>query len=253
MEELMGLSEGLSAGLSAPTMQLMQHLKDVTHAEIKEEIQPVEAMAALLGQEIEMANKYQIVDSDSGNGIFSAIEKTDFVTRQMGRFCPDCAPWNVDLTYDGAPAFKLEKPWTLSCCCFNRPVMTVQDAQGNPVGSVVDPFTCCNLAFHARDSEGKDVATIDGGCCQWGLLCPCPLGPGSRVTMDIQASDGRKIGEIVKKKSLKWFIQDDVDNYSVTFGEVDEIAKLLVLAVSIFMDFKYFNESARDESLLPET
>eukprot|EP00438_Fugacium_kawagutii_P021403 Skav232450 [mRNA] locus=scaffold189:472577:487389:- [translate_table: standard] len=65
-------------------------------------------------------------------------------------------------------------------CCFNRPILTVQDVQGVPVGSVVDPCTCCNLVFHAKD------------------------------TIDFQHRYGRQIGEIVKKiKCCKWLIQED--------------------------------------------
>jgi len=230
-------------------MQSMEHLKSVTHAEIKEEIRIVEAITAALGQEIEMANKYRIVDSHTGGDIFYAVEQTDCITRQLKQCCPDCAAWNVDLLYAGNPAFKLEKAWTATCCCFNRPIVTVQDTSGVPVGHVVDPCTCCNLVFHAKDHEDRDLVTIDGGCCQLGLFCPCPCGPCSRVTFAIQNPEGRQIGEIVKKiKCCKWMIQEDVDNYEIEFGEVGHpAAKLMVLAVAIFMDFKYFNESSRDD------
>ena len=37
-------------------------------------------------------------------------------------------------------------------CCFNRPIVTVEDTSGVPVGHVVDPCTCCNLVFHAKDA-----------------------------------------------------------------------------------------------------
>lgn len=37
-----------------------------------------------------------------------------------------------------------------------------------------------------QDHEGRDLVTIDGGCCQLGLFCPCPCGPCSRVTFEIQ-------------------------------------------------------------------
>eukprot|EP00435_Cladocopium_sp_Y103_P006210 s196_g2.t1 len=169
----------------SPPMQSMEHLKSVTHAEIKEEIRIVEAITAALGQEIEMANKYRIVDSHTGGDIFYAVEQTDCITRQLKQCCPDCAAWNVDLLYAGNPAFRLEKAWTATCnlpatsdmgCCFNRPIVTVQDTSGIPVGHV------------------------------------------------------------------------DVDNYEIEFGEVGHpAAKLMVLAVAIFMDFKYFNESSRDD------
>jgi len=233
----------------SPPMQSMEHLKTVTHAEIKEEIRIVEAITAALGQEIEMANKYRVVDGRTGGDIFYAVEQTDCLTRQLKQCCPDCAPWNVDLLYAGAPAFKLDKAWTATCCCFNRPLLTVQDTSGIPVGHVVDPWTCCNLIFHAKDHEGRDLVTIDGGCCQLGLFCPCPCGPCSRVTFEIQDPNGRQIGEIVKKiKCCKWIVQEDVDNYEIQFGEVGHpAAKLMVLAVAIFMDFKYFNESSRDD------
>mmetsp|Transcript_26238 Transcript_26238/g.61449 ORF Transcript_26238/g.61449 Transcript_26238/m.61449 type:complete len:295 (+) Transcript_26238:45-929(+) len=246
-----GMPPGPAPGYAmAPGMQSMEQLNYVSSVQIKEQVRIVEALTAALGQEIEMANKYQILDSKTGQEIFFAVEQTDCLTMQLKQCCPDCAAWNVDLLYQQTPAFKLERNWTLTCCCFNRPVLYVKDLQGVPIGEVEDPCTCCNLVFHAKDHQGSDLVTIDGGCCQLGLCCPCPCGPCAEVKFEIQDPSGRQIGEIIKRLSCcKWMIQDDVDNYHIEFGEVGHpAAKLMVMAVAIFMDFKYFSTSSRDDN-----
>jgi len=232
-----------------PGMQAMEQLKHVSYAQIKEQVRIVEAITAVLGQEIEMANKYQILDGSTGQEIFFAVEQTDCLTMQIKQCCPDCTAWKVDLLYQGQPAFRLERPWTCTCCCFNRPVMSVTDTNGTLVGSVVDPCTFCNLIFDAKDHQDEDIVTVNGGCCQLGLFCPCPCGPCSSVNFEIQSPEGHQIGEIVKKLScFKWMLADDVDNYHIEFGQVNHpAAKLMVMALAIFLDFKYFSTSSRDD------
>jgi len=235
----------------APAMQAMNHLGSVKYVKIKEQVRMLEAITAALGAEVEMANKYDILDGETGSQLFFAVEQTDCCTRQL-RGC-ECAPWQLDILYAGqpdAPTFRLDRPCTATCCCFNRPVLTVTDAAGTEIGKVVDPWTCCNLTFHVKDPDDNDIVTVDGGCCQLGLICPMPCGPCAKVNFEIQDPNGRQIGEIEKKISCcKWFAAPDADNYNIEFGEVQNpAAKALVIALAIFMDMKYFSNNTRDDN-----
>lgn len=201
-----------------------------------------------------MANKYKIMSG--GREIFFAVEKTDCLTRQVKQCLPDCAPWNLDIMYTeggyNQPAFTMKRDWTCTCCCFNRPVVVMQDATtGRPIGSITDPFACCDLTFAIRDPEDNVMIKANGGCCQWGLCCPLPCGPCAEVEFPLEdANSGNQIGRLKKKVPgcLHWLLAPDVDHFDVDLGAVaDPNWKALVMGLAIFMDFRYFNENPNDD------
>jgi len=235
---------------------------DCLHAQsmikIKEQVNIIEAITAIIGQEIEMGNKYKITAEDESQELFFAVEETDCMTRQFKQCCPDCAPWNLKIMYTqgGAnqEAFKLNREWTCTFCCFNRPVVDIVDVpSGQKLGSISDPFACCDLTFSVKEpSEKTDtVITANGGCCQWGLCCPLPCGPCAEVNFDINdASSGQTVGNLKKKvpNCCKFLLAPDVDNFEVNFGGVQHPQyKALIMALAIFMDFRYFNENPNDD------
>jgi len=220
---------------------------------VKEKMSAIEALSAFAGagQEFEMANKYTVVDP-SGKTVFFAVEGTDMITRQLGACCGDCAPWNLDLRVvneqnQAEPAFTLTRPWTCTCCCFNRPTVHVQDTEGNDIAEIQDPCACCDLTFTIRDPDGEDMMYVKGGCCQPGMWCPCPCGPCQEIHFTAEDTDGEDIGSITKKIPgiMKFIVAPDVDNYEIDCSDMeDPKLKLALMAVSIFIDFRYFNENA---------
>jgi len=238
---------------SAAALETLQRCDRV---EVKEKANAIEAVTALLGAEVEMANKYKILDA-SGNELMFAVEQTDCLRRQLKQCCPDCTSWEVDIHYTEAgnsqPAFKMERPWSLTCCCFNRPVMTMTDAtSGEVLGKMRDPFACCDLTFSLQDPAGGDVLAVKGGCCQWGLCCPLPCGPCSEVNFPVtDAVSGAEVGHIQKTvpSCCKFLFAGDVDNYKVDFGGVKNPQyKALLMGMAIFMDFRYFNDNKSDNN-----
>jgi len=223
--------------------------------EVREKASTIEALSALVGAEIEMANRYQIFAEGGEQEIFFAAEKTGCCTRQLKQLCPDCAPWDLEILHRGddgnyAKAFHMDRPCTYTCCCFNRPVVQVKDVMGGrKLGSIQDPFACCDLTFKIRGSEDQDVLKAKGGCCQWGLCCPLPCGPCSVVEFKIEDMQGKEVG-LVKKKvpgCCKFLFASDVDNYKIDFGAVeDSKLKALIMGLSLFIDFRYFNDNKSD-------
>lgn len=235
-------------------------LEGVSKVEIQEKVSLLEAATALLGQEIEMANKYKIFDSTEdgpGKEIFYAVEQTDFMRRNLKQCFPDCAPWDVHILYtaegEQTIAFELKREWTCTCCCFNRPVVDVIESSSKvKIGSIKDPFACCNLTFALRDPSDNDVVRANGGCCQWGLCCPLPFGPCATVEFQLEdVRSGKPAGSMTKKvpSCLKWCFAGDVDNYKLDLEGVSEPQwKAMLLALAIFVDFRYFNDNSADES-----
>lgn len=244
------------------TMDPYDVLSGLPSCEILEKVSAIEAAAAAAGQEVEMPNRYTIKGPDGGK-IFFVKETTGCCQRQLKQCFGDCAPWDVDFRVingegQSEEAFKIERPFTCTCCCFNRPTATITDVQsGDEVATMQDPCACCDLTFRVQDGDGEDLLTVNGGCCQLGLFCPLPCGPCAEVNFDVKDTDGNDVAHIQKKvpSCLKFIAAPDVDNYNVDFDAINEtfegkrreVAKLAIMAISIFIDFRYFNDNPNDE------
>merc|ERR1719401_1487828 len=102
-------------------------MSSVSGITIREKVSALEAATAFIGAEVEMANKYVVQDRSTGQPIFTALETTDCLTRQLAGCSPACAPWSVDIdTAQNGKALRMEKPCTLTCCCLNRPRVEIK-------------------------------------------------------------------------------------------------------------------------------
>merc|ERR1719221_708323 len=195
--------------MQAPMMQPMtdgwEILKGMPDCEIQEKVRWGEVLTEfLIGVEVDFANKYKVLSGDKE--VFLFAEETNFCQRQMKRgSCADCVGWHVEaLTIADnarAPFIKMERPNTCTCCCFNRPVTTITDsATGNEIGSIRDPFACCDLTFTLMGPDGQDVLYAKGGCCQWGLCCQLPCGPCAQVSFPVfDAATGEEVAMVQKR------------------------------------------------------
>jgi hypothetical protein len=229
-------------------------------------------MAELMGvdMELEMANKY-VIQTMEGHNLFFAVEQTDFCNRQCGG---DCRGIDVDVVVLGQDPrvtqmaenqfdwsfnplgkvdlgasqkfMKLHKDCQCTCCCFNRPIIdVVNETSGQLIGKIKDPWACCDMTFELMDPQGEPLMTAKGGCCQLGLICPCPCGPCNEVNFSVNdAKTGQEVGHLKKiiPGCMSWIVADDVDNYEVDFGQVQHPEwKAMLIALSLFIDFRYFN------------
>lgn len=248
-----------TAGVEAPGQMIMTQelkcLQKMNVMQVQEKASVVEAVTALLGAEVEMANKYRILDGE-GQEVFYAVEKTGCLTRNAKSCCclADCLPWDLDIYYTeggaNSLAYTLQRPCTYTCCCLNRPVVEMADGEGLKLGSIRDPFACCDITFSMRDAQDNDTIQARGGCCQWGLCCPLPCGPCSKVQFDLgDAVSGKPVGSMEKQvpSCCKFLFASDVDNYKVDMGMVvDPRQKALLMALAIFVDFRYFSDNKND-------
>lgn len=237
----------------------MDALRNVQSMEIREKVQWLEAVSAVIGQEFEMANKYSVHDKQSGNQLFYAAEATDCLTRQAKQCLPDCAAWSVEIMWTGdggaSKVLHMERPWTLTCCCFNRPKVTILDSTSNQeIGDISDPCNMCGMDLAATTPDGDKIFSANGGCCQLGTICPMPCGPCSKVEYEIQDASGAAIGMLTKKVPgiCKFFLSPDVDNYILEFDQGSEVwqdpmNKAMMIGMALFMDFRYFSENPNDD------
>ena len=228
-------------------------LSGVDSIEVREKASMIEGLTALMGYEFEMGNKYRVYKD--GKEIFYAAESTGCCQRQLKSCFGDCAPWDLEMLYteNGAreKAFYMHRPFTCTLGPCNRPVVEVEDAgTGETLGFIRDPCSCFNLTFTVRDEKNDDILYANGGCCQWGLFCPLPCGPCATVKFNVTDTKGNDVGDIFKKVPgcCKFFFASDVDNYKINFQGVQKPEhKALLMALSIFIDFRYFNDNRNDE------
>eukprot|EP00747_Dinoflagellata_sp_TGD_P183685 gnl/TRDRNA2_/TRDRNA2_38748_c0_seq1.p1 gnl/TRDRNA2_/TRDRNA2_38748_c0~~gnl/TRDRNA2_/TRDRNA2_38748_c0_seq1.p1 ORF type:complete len:440 (-),score=91.31 gnl/TRDRNA2_/TRDRNA2_38748_c0_seq1:363-1682(-) len=268
--------------MGAPGQQFMQVdpyqiLGTLPMVHVEEKMNLLETAAGLLGEmlgvdmELEMANKY-VIKTPQGHPLFFAVEQTDFCNRQFGA---DCRAIDIDvvvlgqdprlmqqatgdfdwsfnpfggaLDLNGSQKFMhMHKDCQFTCCCFNRPIIDViNGTNGQVIGKIKDPWACCDMTFDMMDQNMNPTLTAKGGCCQLGLLCPCPCGPCREVKFDVNdAKTGQPIASLKKvvPDCLKFLAADDVDNYEVEFGNVsDPQWKAMLVALALFIDFRYFN------------
>merc|ERR1719272_2577930 len=103
----------------------MQHIAQLPALQVQEKANMLQEITALLGAEIEMANKYNVLDG-ANNQVFYAVENTDCCRRQLQNgCCHDCAPYDVDVLYTPPGQLhqkflKMTRPFQCTCCCLNR-------------------------------------------------------------------------------------------------------------------------------------
>lgn len=228
----------------------MQALHQLPGIEVRERANPIQELTALLGYEIDMAHRYQVLDT-AGNEVFYAVERTDWCRRQMQQSCcHDCASWETDVLYTFGGFrerfLSLRRPCSLTCCCFNRPhVNIIDELTQRRIGSIQDPWACCGMRFSLRDAEDREVLSVYRGCCHPGLLCPLPCGPCSRVLLEVRDTQcGATVAHVEKRvpSMFAFLFTPDIDNYRIEFQAVqDPEWKAMLLGFALFMDFRYFS------------
>jgi hypothetical protein len=239
----------------------MEALQNLPFIQVQEKANLLQEVTAMLGAEIQMANRYNILDG-IGSQHFYAVETVDCCRRQLQTgCCHDCAPYEVSIFYSPGAGpqmqnfLQVRRPWQCTCCCINRPVADVIDvASMSKIGYFRDPFKCCSLKFDIRDGQDNNVLEVDGGCCctQPGFVCPLPCGPCSKVEFDVKDAVSRdSVAKVTKQvpSCLTWCCAPDVDNYYVAFEKVQHPQwKAILMAFTIFLDFRYFNVNSNQQA-----
>ncbi|KAF4676513.1 hypothetical protein FOL47_005949 [Perkinsus chesapeaki] len=193
----------------------MQVVAGLRKVQIRELRQMIEAITGF-----DQRNKY-IIKDEYGREVFYAVEESNFCERNC--YPADCAPWDLHIYVLGSKGIHgdlihwltVHRPCSCTCLCANRPVAYVTETSTDQLlGTLHDPYACCDLTFKIKDAADihyrnkSEVGKIDK-YWMWGDCCPICF--------------------------------KEQDNYWVTFGQVENPRwKALLLALGIFMDFRYF-------------
>ena len=99
---------------------------------------------------------------------------------------------------DGPIIATYDKPWDCKQCFplmfFKRPHFDVYDGDmETKMGTVHDPWVCCNLTQTIADASEQTVYKANGNCCQIGL---CGCGACFPVEFIVNDDAGKPVGKV---------------------------------------------------------
>ena len=152
--------------------------------------------------------------------------------------------------YDGDMAkvfINVDKPCKCACCCFCRPYMDVRLADnGQQLGIISEPCTCCDVDMEVLDTAGNLRYDINGDCCQLGLCCGPSLKKLANVNFEIK-ENGFTVGAIRKLTSSLGEFFTKADSYEVVFPEkATPSDKLLLILATLMIDYQNFESDNSD-------
>lgn len=152
--------------------------------------------------------------------------------------------------YDGDMAkvfINVDKPCKCACCCFCRPYMDVRLADnGQQLGIISEPCTCCDVDMEVLDTAGNLRYDINGDCCQLGLCCGPSLKKLANVNFEIK-ENGYNVGAIRKLTSSLGEFFTKADSYEVVFPEkATPSDKLLLILATLMIDYQNFESDNSD-------
>ena len=152
--------------------------------------------------------------------------------------------------YDGDMAkvfINVDKPCKCACCCFCRPYMDVRLADnGQQLGIISEPCTCCDVDMEVLDTAGNLRYDINGDCCQLGLCCGPSLKKLANVNFEIK-ENGFTVGAIRKLTSSLGEFFTKADSYEVVFPEkATPSEKLLLILATLMIDYQNFESDNSD-------
>lgn len=142
-----------------------------------------------------------------------------------------------------------DKPCKIGCCCMCRPVMDVRLADsGVRLGTVREPFACCDLDSEVYDSVGNLKYEVEGDCCQIGLCCGADIEKLASIEFLIK-QNGRTVGMMRKLGASFGEFFTKADSYQITFPQnATPEEKMLLIIDGLMIDYQYFEKDENTPS-----
>ena len=253
-----GMMQGMAPNGYGPQMFMycedpMKELAQSTGAIIRQEIEMVEAYTGC-----ETQNRYQVfIQSPMGL-------KYAFKCNERSGCCSRCCCANscrgleivirhiasaAEIDTDISRIFiRAEKPCALGflCCC--RPHMDIKFEENKKyLGSVREPFACCDKDAEVYDANNNIRYKIVGDCCQIGLCC----GPSAEKMAEIEFKierNGEQIGMLKKTSANIGEYFTKADSYKISFPlDATPEEKMLLICAGLLIDYQYFEQDNTPE------
>lgn len=143
----------------------------------------------------------------------------------------------------------IDKPFQCACCCLCRPFMEVSlTDNGQKLGHIREPCTCCDIETEVYDPRGQLRYQIHGDCCQIGLCCGSCVKKLSNIHFEI-IQNGSIVGSIKKLSANIGEFFTKADSFQVTFpANATPEDKFLLIIASLMIDYQNFEKEERDDT-----
>lgn len=175
----------------------------------------------------------------------------------MSRMClsGSCRPFLMDVTncFDGTLAMRIERDYSCTMCCINRPVAKIfvydDNNQAHFIGSISHVFQCCEYTFEIKNHEEKVIYNVRTPACQKALICNCPCQECSIVDFTIHDASDKVVTHA--RKEGKGFVKNaltNADNFNILFTpQMSWNHRALLLGSIIFLDYRMFEDKHKNE------
>jgi hypothetical protein len=141
----------------------------------------------------------------------------------------------------------IDKPCQCACCCFCRPYMDVRlSDNGQRLGHIREPCTCCDIETEIYDANGHLRYEIHGDGCQMGLCCGECVKKLSNIYFEIR-QNGSVVGTFTKLSSNIGEFFTKADSYQITFpANATPADKFLLIIAGLMIDYQNFEKDQRE-------
>ena len=149
-----------------------------------------------------------------------------------------------DMNYNNCE-FNFTKPCTCTFLCLSRAVIDGTEVSSNRyIGSVHEPFACCNLVYLVNDENKNVKYRIAGDCCQSGFFFCSDIFFNIYPEGNSEMKKENAIGKITKKWTdcIKE-VCTNANNFTCDFPEnATAEDKILLIALTLFIDYTLFEK-----------
>ena len=145
------------------------------------------------------------------------------------------------------PFATMVKPCTCTVCCFCRPeIDVILNITGQPMGKIKHACTVCDPVFEVYNGAGLRFIVTES-CCQCAIWCHSTFGKCYKGEFDI-LEGGQAVWRITREIANMAEMVTDADSYVVNFPPTaDANDKLLLIGLTMLLDYQYFETDASDE------
>jgi hypothetical protein len=141
-----------------------------------------------------------------------------------------------------------QRNFKCTCMCIQRPNLKASKYNGEYLGRINFPYTCCDPVYEVCDRMNNLRYIVTGDCCQCGLMCRKSYGMCSEVLFDIKKpGQDIKVGTI--RKVFSGFIQEmltDADNFELVFPQdATPEDKLMLIGNVLMIDYSFFENEKK--------
>ena len=231
----------LQPGMMANGIQIGDPMEILIKAPSAKIIQQIELLEIV--SECETNNRYDVFCEMNGVKYFCFRCKEDS-SWCMRNMCPS------DLR-----SFKIHMMFT--CCCCARPIVKGTFSNGQPFGTINQPFTCCSPLFEAVDETDGSKYSVEIPYCQCGFMCRSNCcGKCSEVNGNIYKENDltHPVGSFKKVENCVLEMITDANSFEIIFPTDATVGdKLNILATVILIDYRFYESNANTDQWVSDT